>query len=173
MRTLKLFCLVTFLFLSQGMLWAQAEKETGRKDFQEAVCRQMVEALALDDETAAKFIPVYKAYLEELRACRGPKMRPEGRKPGEKKELTDEEVEKRILNSFAQMRKILDVKEKYYQEFRKILSPKQIQKIYNRERMNGARLQHEKERRGMERPMPGERRRPMGGPEEGDPMPER
>lgn len=172
MRVLKLFCSVVFLFIFQGVLWAQTEKETEKKNYQEVVCRQMVESLALDDETAAKFMPVYKAYLEELRACRGPRMRPEG-KPGERKELTDEEVEKRILDSFAQMRKILDVKEKYYKEFRKMLSPKQIQKIYQRERMNGARLQHEKERRGMEHHMPGDHRRPMGNPGQGEPMPVR
>lgn len=165
MRTLRLFCFVTFLFLSQGMLWAQTEKETGRRNFQEILCRQMVDVLELDDETAAKFMPVYRAYLEELRACRGPKIRLENRKLGERKELTNEEVEKKILDSFNQMRKILDVKEKYYQEFRKILLPKQIQNIYNRERMNGARLQQEKERREIGHPMTEERRKSLGGSE--------
>lgn len=49
--------------------------------------------------------------------------------PATKPVLTDAEIEKQIKDQFAQSRKILDIREKYYNEFRKILSPKQIAKF--------------------------------------------
>ena len=63
-----------------------------------------------------------------------------GMKPQPKPVLTDAEVERQIKGRFAQSRKILDVREKYYDEFRKILSPKQIMKIYRTEQNNADKL---------------------------------
>lgn len=63
-----------------------------------------------------------------------------GMKPQPKPVLTDAEVEQQIKGRFAQSRKILDVREKYYDEFRKILSPKQIMKIYRTEQNNANKL---------------------------------
>ena len=60
--------------------------------------------------------------------------------------LTDAEVEQQIKGRFAQSRKILDVREKYYDEFRKILSPKQIMKIYRTEQNNAHKLKKEFDR---------------------------
>ena len=47
-------------------------------------------------------------------------------KPQPKPVLTDAEVEQQIKGRFAQSRKILDVREKYYDEFRKILLPNRL-----------------------------------------------
>lgn len=63
-----------------------------------------------------------------------------GMKPQPKPVLTDAEMEQQIKGRFAQSRKILDVREKYYDEFRKILSPKQIMKIYRTEQNNANKL---------------------------------
>lgn len=63
-----------------------------------------------------------------------------GMKPQPKSVLTDAEMEQQIKGRFAQSRKILDVREKYYDEFRKILSPKQIMKIYRTEQNNANKL---------------------------------
>lgn len=52
-------------------------------------------------------------------------------------------MEKAIKDRFAQSRKILDIREKYYNEFRKILSPKQIMKIYQLEKGNARKFQNE------------------------------
>lgn len=73
--------------------------------------------------------------------------------------LTDAEVEADIKTRFAQSRKMLDIREKYYEEFRKFLSPKQVQKMYNLERRNGDKFRNEmNKRKGMKRP---EGRKPM------------
>ena len=100
--------------------------------------KQIVKTLMLDDATAAKFTPVYEKYLKELRECRmmTHKARTEktkGQGTDAKKErpsMTDDEIATMLRNQFTQSRKMLDVREKYYNEFSKILSQKQILKIY-------------------------------------------
>lgn len=67
--------------------------------------------------------------------------------PATKPVLTDAEIEKQIKDQFAQSRKILDIREKYYNEFRKILSPKQIAKIYQTEKSNANKFRKEFDRR--------------------------
>ena len=78
-------------------------------------------------------------------------------KPGFKS-LTDAKVDQMMKERFAISRKTLDVREKYYDEFRKFLSPKQVQKIYDEGFMNRGKFQNEMNRRqGMKRPGQGQR----------------
>ena len=78
---------------------------------------------------------------------------------------TDEEVEKSILNGFKREKALIDVKEKYYWEFAKFMSPQQIQKMFMMEnaprggQQNGG------------RPMPPQGGFPGGGPGMGGMMP--
>ncbi|MBV3636545.1 hypothetical protein [Bacteroides cellulosilyticus] len=114
---------------------------------------QMVTKLMLDDATAAKFTPVYEKYLKDLSECRMMNRRERPRNnnaeatSATKPVLTDAEIEKQIKDQFAQSRKILDIREKYYNEFRKILSPKQIAKIYQTEKSNANKFRKEFDRR--------------------------
>ena len=126
------------------------------EQFMERQTNQMVNTLMLDDAAAARFVPVYQNYLKELRECRmmnrrqlssGQGTEQKGMKPQPKSVLTDAEMEQQIKGRFAQSRKILDVREKYYDEFRKILSPKQIMKIYRTEQNNANKLKKEFDRR--------------------------
>jgi hypothetical protein len=48
----------------------------------------------------------------------------------ERKQITDQDIEERILNQMKEQKEMLSVKESYYAKFRKVLSPKQIQKVY-------------------------------------------
>ena len=149
MKTKKFFMVLVALFMgSQMAIFAQGKKEgkTDRKQFgqeqmQKMQCNQLINALALDDAETAKFKPVYTKYMEEMRAVRN--MNP--RAP--RSTLTDAEVEQVIKARFAQSRKMLDIREKYYNEFRKILSPKQIAKIYQTEKSNANKFRKEFDRR--------------------------
>lgn len=103
--------------------------------------KHYVELFALDEKQAAEFTEIFHAYNKKLHAIRQ-QYRPE--RPQEGEELTDEQIEQRMLNHFAQSRAILDVREEYYKEFRKVLTPKQVQVIYKeekdrRDRMQGSR----------------------------------
>ncbi len=60
-----------------GNTFAQEKKgaKSERRQFNkeqmlEIQCNQIIKGLALDDATTAKFIPVYKQYMEEMRATR-------------------------------------------------------------------------------------------------------
>lgn len=173
MKTRKFLMVLVAIFMgSQVALFAQEKKEARpeRKQFnkeqmQEMQCNQIIKGLALDDATAAKFTPVYKQYMEEMRATRtmGSRRNPANRTVADKQTPkpvpTDAEVEQAIKSRFAQSRKILDIREKYYNEFRKFLSPKQIQKMYNMEKHNGDKFRKEmNKRQGMKKQHDGKRR---------------
>ena len=119
--------------------------------------KQIVNTLMLDDATAAKFTPVYEKYLKELRECRmmthkarTEKTKAQGTDANAKKErpsMTDDEIATMLRNQFTQSRKMLDIREKYYNEFSKILSQKQIMKIYQQEKSNANKFKKEFDRR--------------------------
>ena len=95
------------------------------------------EAFALNEEQAEQFGTLYKAYNKQMRAIHD-QYRHE--RTAEGVTMTDEQVEKRILDNFAQSRAILDVREEYYKEFRKILTPSQINQIYEDEKARRAQM---------------------------------
>lgn len=129
---------------------------------------QMVKTLMLDDATAAKFTPMYEKYLKELRECRTMNRKPRmekgktgteanAKKDAPKPAMTDAEIAKMLKDQFAQSRKMLDIREKYYNEFSKILSQKQIMKIYQQEKSNMNKFKKEFDRRKGQRPGPGQK----------------
>ncbi len=108
----------------------QMRERPSAEQMAEQRAKKMSETLLLDDKTSAKFIPLYKQYIAELQS-----VRPERRKMvrdgnDTKPELTEEQIAERIKESFANERKAIDIKEKYYKDFSKILNQKQIEKMY-------------------------------------------
>lgn len=173
MKTRKFLMVLVAIFMgSQVALFAQDQKgakperkQFNREQMQEMQCNQIIKGLALDDATAAKFAPVYKSYMEEMRATRTMNPRKQvGNKTKADKQVpkpvpTDAEVDQAIKARFAQSRKMLDIREKYYGEFRKFLSPKQIQKMYNMEKRNGDKFRKEmNKRQGMKKQHDGKKR---------------
>lgn len=123
-------------------------KDQKKPSFEEVVKMQaqdIAEQLALDNKTTKKFTEVYTAYKTDLNNVK--KQCPVKHKAKGGEPLTDEQVEANIKARFAQSRAIIDVREKYYDEFRKILSPQQIEKIYMQDNKDHARMKGEQERR--------------------------
>lgn len=102
----------------------------------DASLKRLEGRLMLDEETAAKFAPLYKEYLEALRNCR-----PECPKEKGQKECTDAEIEKRLEEHIACERKRLDVQEEYLQKFKKILNARQLQAVMS---PKGMEMKHHK-----------------------------
>lgn len=74
--------------------------------------------------------------------------------------LTDAEIAKQIKDQFAQSRKLLDIREKYYTEFSKVLSQKQVTRIYQMEKSNANKFKKEFDRRKKgQKPGQGDRQR--------------
>ena len=139
----KIFSMIV-LCLTLGMTTMMAQnKNEGHRDRNETPeqrinkqAMRMVDALSLDDKTGERFITTYKTFKNDIFEVMKKYPRPE-RTPkaeGEKSRKTDAEIEKEIKDQFAMSREILDVRERYYNEFRKFLNPRQIKKMYGMER---------------------------------------
>ena len=169
MKTKYLVMMVVAVLMGTQVMNAQDKSEQGKRHGRKRMTmEQMVNMqankiigdLGLDDKTSAKFMDVYKKYMTEMNDLRKEYMpkRPEaGKKPSMP---TDAEVDKMMRERFAVSRKMLDVREKYYDEFRKFLAPKQVQKIFDKGQMNRGKFHKEMNRRaGM--------KRPQGNPQQG------
>ncbi len=108
----------------------------------------MVDNLKLSGDTAVKFIKIYADYRAELE-----KVRSECKpcKPqvvdGKKVPLTEQQVEENIKNEFKASHKIIDIREKYYSQFKTILTPSQISKMFRHEKKIMDRKRHEMDKR--------------------------
>ena len=144
MKTKFIYVVLAVLFMGSQMTLSAQEKDNKEKkqrptpeQMMQMQTNQMVKALMLDDATAAKFTPIYEKYLKELRDCRmmnrEPRVKKETAQGTEAKTakgtprpvMTDAEIAKMLKGQFAQSRKMLDIREKYYNEFSKILSQQQ------------------------------------------------
>ena len=99
--------------------------------------------LMLDDAAAAKFAPLYKAYMQELAACRPQLERG--------KDLTDEQVMKNLQARMDSELKVAEIKKAYLGKFAKILNAKQLQKLFKKDngfKKDGDKKFWNKERKG-------------------------
>ena len=164
MKTKYFWMLLVVCIIGAQSMSAQS-REPGKKPQRRMSVEQMSEMqankiannLGLDDKKTARFKEVYKKYTRELNDL-WKKNKPEKPKvkPGEGEQrpmLTDDEVDKMMRTRFAISRKMLDIREKYYNEFRKFMTPKQVQKIFDKGVENHGRFQKEMNRRaGMKHP---------------------
>ena len=99
----------------------------------EKQARHIARELALDDATTTKYVNTYKACQQEIWAL-GPRIR---RHQGNASEAEAEQANKA---RFEQSEKILRIREKYYKEYSKFLTQKQIDRAYELERQVMRRL---------------------------------
>lgn len=99
------------------------------EQMQKARINHLINDLGLDDATAAKFTSVYKEYDAEMTNIR--KSYAKNNKKWD--DMTDAEIDAQTKARFQQSRKILDVREKYYDRFRTFLTARQVRKIYSME----------------------------------------
>ena len=132
---------------AQGRKNGQKERLTAEQRIDKQV-DYIAQSLMLSEETEEKFGVVYTNYLNDLRDCAYMDFRSElGMDKINKEKMTDEQIDKIIRLRFDKCQKILDVRERYYEEFKKILSPRQIMKMYSIERNVRKKVQGEMDRR--------------------------
>ena len=159
MKTKYFWMLVVAFMMGTQVINAQANKPKEKREHKrptmeqisEMQSRRIVDELGLDDKTAAKFTDVYKKYMKEMNDLRLKNMPKKSDmkkdEPNKPKSFTDAEVDKMMRNRFTQARKMLDIREKYYNEFRKFLSAKQVQKVFDKGMDNHGRFRKEMNRR--------------------------
>lgn len=132
MKKVNLVCLImgmVWLFVGNVSAQDSEKKRPSREQLAELQARHIAGSLALDDATAKKFVDAYRDYQQEVWNS-GTSMK----KRVVAQSLTDAEIEKNIKERFAHSRKLLDIREKYYDVYRGFLSPKQIQRVYELEK---------------------------------------
>ncbi len=153
-----LVLLLFALFASTVTLFAQdntkVKKDRPTKEERvEMMTKRMSSELMLSDSQNEKFAPLYKKYLDEMQS-----LRPSEVQMGTN--MDDKQRDKMIRDGFAHQRKMIDLKEKYYNEFSKFLTPSQAQKIVgpmngpmDRAKMKGDKMKRpdDKMRRGDDR----------------------
>ena len=92
---------------------------------------RLASAMKLTDAVSAKFIPLYINYCGEIDAIF--KKYPVAI-PSDGSKLTDAQLRKNNDNRFAIARAILEIREKYYKKYTKILTPTQIDILYRTEK---------------------------------------
>ena len=139
MKYLMVVCLMMIASTSMAMVQQQGDcnkpadgqrKRPNMEQLTKMQASRISQALGLDDKTGQKFIDTFCQCRKEMAASR-PRHQHKKRT-----DMTDAEVDKAIKADFAQGRKILDIREKYYKAYSKFLSPKQIQRVYDMERQD-------------------------------------
>lgn len=131
MKKVNLVCLImgmVWLFVGSVSAQDSEKKRPSREQLAELQARHIAGTLALDDATAKKFVDAYRDYQQEVWNSDA------SMRKKENQSLTDAEIEKNIKERFARSRKLIDIREKYYDVYRDFLSPKQIQRVYELEK---------------------------------------
>lgn len=122
-----------------------------REEMQEMQLKRIVKDLKLDDETTAKFTPIYQEYQAAMAALQP--QRPEGVNPennegdGSRRsrrnrpQLTDEQIDQMMAASFEQAKKLADIRETYYNKFRTVLSAEQARRVIEPAQQPGPQMQ--------------------------------
>lgn len=177
MRSLfRSFLLVTVMTVFCGTTYAQneGERRVSREQLAERQASRIADEMAFSGDVRTRFIDTYSRCQKEIweigpeqgarpgqrpdavRKPRGSKadslrkggVRPEGRKPAGSN--VDSLADAAIKARFDRSQKLLDIREKYYAEYCKFLTPTQIKKVYEIERQMRERIEKRSQERGLQ-----------------------
>lgn len=123
---------VLVLFLCTMATAQDKQQRMSREQLAEKQAKHIAHELALDEITTRQFVETYCAYQQEMWAL-GPRHNA--------KAENEEEAEQAIKERFERSQQLLDLREKYYEEYSKFLTQKQIQRVYELERQAMNRLE--------------------------------
>ena len=103
------------------------KQRISREQLAEVQARHIAGELAFSDAVAEKFVKTYCDCQKEIWAL-GPRQR------SNRQGMSEQENEERIKQRFAMSEKILNIRQKYYNEYSKFLTQAQIEKVYEQER---------------------------------------
>ena len=126
--------LLMFILLMTGI---PAKSQNGarfpllRERILQAKLREIKLKLNVDPGTFEKFRPIYRKYNQEISEIDIFKL---GRMMKINSDsISAEQAEQMILNQMESAKKIISIREKYYKEFKTVLTPQQILKLYQTE----------------------------------------
>lgn len=140
---MKVILIVTCLFLMAGS-WSQAmaqhdeNRHMKREQLAEAQAKHIAKGLGLDDDKTKRFVETFCECQKSMWALGAKYRRAHDAKQA--RELTEEEIKAEFKQRFAQSRSVIDIREKYYKEYSRFLTQKQIKKMYELERQSMDRI---------------------------------
>lgn len=142
-KIIRTVIIAVLLVAGVGTVCAQnAQKQRlTREQLAEKQAGHMAEQLALDDKTSQRFVETYCRYQSELWTVKPKKDR---KAQQERNVMTDSDAEKELKARFERSQKLLDIKQKYYAEYSKFLTQKQIKRVYELEKQTMNRLSKQK-----------------------------
>ena len=138
---------VSFMAFSATVNAQDSDKQRqSREQMVETQAAHIAKDLALDDKVYGRFITTYVNYKKEMWATapKRPKKRPEASE-------SENQAAANMQRRFEQSQKVLDIRSKYYKEFSKFLSQKQIELMYDKERKMMKRLSERHRKRPEKR----------------------
>ena len=99
-----------------------------REQLAERQARYIASTIALDEETTEKYVRTFCEYQKEVWALRS------DRKGKRQAEMSESEIEKYINEKFDREEKLLAIRKKYYREYSKFMTQRQIQRAYELEK---------------------------------------
>lgn len=129
-NSIRLIMLVAAIFLFAGTATAAQRKRNGsaqREQLAEKQAKHIAEKLCFSPEVSEKFIATYLECQKETWGARTVKNRTRN------KSLTEAQTDSLLRSRFDHSQKLLDIRKKYYDEYSKFLSAKQIKRVYEME----------------------------------------
>ena len=99
-----------------------------REQLAERQARYIASSIALDEETTEKYVRTFCEYQKEVWALRS------DRKGKRQAEMSESDIEKNINEKFDREEKLLAIRKKYYREYSKFMTQRQIQRAYELEK---------------------------------------
>ncbi len=119
----KFLTIIAAALIASSTLIAQEKRQAPTPEQRiEKRTERMQKRLMLDDATAAKFAPIYKEYLKAKADCRTKCKKCEN--------PTDAQIKENIAARLEAQKKAIEVEQKYYKKLSSILSGRQLQQIF-------------------------------------------
>jgi hypothetical protein len=115
----------------------------------QAKLREIKLSLKLDPATFEQFRPIYLKYEQEITGIDFRKLA--GLMRVDADSLSVDEADQLLVHQLESAKKLVNIREKYYKEFRRLISPQQIIKLYQTEAELRKKVVQEIKRRKMNR----------------------
>lgn len=155
----RLIALSALLLCMATTALADGKKKWNPERFEKARAMQVdriVNELELSDANAERFTALYGQYTAEMHeaARKHARIHPEKDESGKPKRLSDEQIKHNIEAQFALSQATLDIRRKYYKEYLKFLTPRQIEHLSRIEKKQAEKF-HKSfgQRKGQARPV--------------------
>lgn len=119
------------------------DKRKSREELAETQARRIAHDMAFDDKTTSRFVEVYCQCQREVWTL-GP--RKGAKKRGRHAPSSGEGTTITMQERFDRSQKLLDIRKKYYTEYRKFLSEEQVERVYQLEQQMMKRIAKRHER---------------------------